>query len=241
MRRAPALCQNSATCNLRAKAVVCDLADSESATFQKLRHSLRYDARQTVFYEGHACLGLYLLCSGKVKLTRSSARGQRQIVRIAEGGELIEKHVFRDGALHEVTCEALEPCHICFIDRQAYLELIRRNSELAIRLIQLLSSELGIRMDQRDLFAFRSRRERLATLLLELGDRFGQKAVKGTLIGINLKREELADMEGLRWKPPSACSARSAKKASSVSTGDPSRCSAGIAWSASPSSERSSR
>ena len=51
-------------------------------------------------------------------------------------------------------------------------------------------------MGQRDLFAFRSGRERLATLLLELGDRFGQKAGKGTLIGINLKREELADMAG---------------------------------------------
>lgn len=100
-------------------------------------------------------------------------------------------------ALHEVTCETLEPCHICFIDRQAYLELIRRNSELAIRLIQLLSSELGIRMDQRDLFALRSGRERLAALLLELGGCFGQKAGKGTLIGIKLKREELADMAGI--------------------------------------------
>lgn len=196
MKRVPALFQNCATCSLRAKTIVCDLADAESATFQKLRHSLQYDARQTVFYEGHACLGLYLLCSGKVKLTHSSARGQRQIVRNAEGGDLLEKHVFRNGALHEVTCETLEPCHICFIDRQAYLELIRRNSELAIRLIQLLSNELGIRMDQRDLFAFRSGRERLATLLLELGDRFGQKTSKGTLIGINLKREELADMAG---------------------------------------------
>lgn len=197
MRRAPALFQNCAACTQRAKTIVCDLADTELAAFQRLKQSLRYDGHQTVFYEGHPCLGMYLLCSGKVKLTRSSARGQRQIVRIAEGGDLLEKHVFRDGALHEVTCETLEPCHICFIDRQAYLELIRRNSELAIRLIQLLSSELGIRMDQRDLFAFRSGRERLAALLLELGTRFGGKAGKGTLIGVKLKREELADMAGV--------------------------------------------
>lgn len=197
MKRAPTVPQNCANCSLRAKAVLCDLADAESATFQKFRHSLQYKARQTVFYEGHACLGLYLLCSGKVKLTRSAARGQRQIVRIAEGGDLIEKHVFRDEALHEVTCETLEPCQICFIDRRAYLELIRRNSELAIRLIHLLSRELGIRMYQRDLFAFRSGRERLAALLLELGGRFGQKAGKGTLVGITLTREELADMAGV--------------------------------------------
>lgn len=197
MKRVSAVSPDCATCGLRDKAVVCNLADAELAVFQRLKQSLCYDGQQTVFYEGHPCLGMYLLCSGKVKLTRSSSRGQRQIVRIAEGGELLEKHAFRDGALHEVTCETLESCHICFIDRHAYLELIRRDSELAIRLIQMLSLELGIRMDQRDLFAFRSGRERLAALLLELGSRFGEKAGKGTSIGIKLKREELADMAGV--------------------------------------------
>jgi len=142
-------------------------------------------------------LGLYLLCSGLVKLTRSSARGQRQIVRIAEGGELLEKHAFQEGAVHEVTCETLEPCDVCVIDRRAYLELLRRNGELALRLIRLLSSELGVRMDQRDLFAFRTGRERLAALLLDLGHRFGRKADTGTRIGIELKREEVADMAGI--------------------------------------------
>lgn len=197
MKRAPVVSQDCATCGLRSKSVVCDLEGAEFDTFRSLRQSLTYTAGQAVFYEGHPCLGLYLLCSGRVKLTRSSARGQRQIVRIAEGGELLEKHVFQGGATHEMTCEALEPSQVCFIDRQAYLQLVRHNGELAVRLIQLLSSELGIRMDQRDLFAFRSGRERLAALLLELGARFGKKSGAGTLIGIELKREELADMAGI--------------------------------------------
>lgn len=197
MKRALAASQDCATCGLRARSVACDLEGAEFDTFRSLRQSLDYRAGQTVFYEGHPCLGLYLLCSGRVKLTRSSARGQRQIVRIAEGGELLEKHVFQNGAVHEVTCESLEPTQVCFIDRQAYLQLVRRNGELAVRLIQLLSSELGIRMDQRDLFAFRSGRERLAALLLDMGTRFGGKTAKGTLINLELKREELADMAGI--------------------------------------------
>lgn len=197
MKRALAGSQDCAACGLREKSVVCDLKGAEFERFRAFRQSLWYEAGQTVFYEGHPCLGMYLLCSGRVKLTRSSARGQRQIVRIAEGGELLEKHVFQDRAMHEVTCETLVPCHVCFIDRQAYLDLLRRNSELAVRLIRLLSSELGVRMDQRDLFAFRTGRERLAALLLELGNRFGSKSGKGTLVGITLKREELADMAGI--------------------------------------------
>jgi CRP/FNR family transcriptional regulator len=197
MKRIPAVSRDCATCELREQAVVCDLEGAELETFRSIRQSLRYQPGQAVFYEGHPCLGLYLLCSGRVKLTRSSSRGQRQIVRILDAGELIEKHAFRDGALHEVTCEALEPSQVCFIHRQSYLGLLERDNRLAVRLIQLLGSELGVRMDQRDLFAFRSGRERLAALLVELGNRFGEKTGQGLLIGIRLKREELADMAGV--------------------------------------------
>jgi len=197
MKRVSAVSPDCATCGLRDKSVVCDLEGAEFDTFRSIRQSLRYDAGQTVFYEGHPCLGLYLLCSGRVKLTRTSANGQRQIVGILDGGELIEKHAFRNGALHEVTCETLEPAQLCVINREAYLGLLQRNSGLAIRLIDLLSNELGVRMDQRDLLAFRTGRQRLAGLLVELSTRFGRKAGRGTLIGIQLKREEMADMAGV--------------------------------------------
>lgn len=197
MKRKLGAIEDCKTCELRQKSVVCDLAGNDLAEFQKGKHSFHYEANQPVFYEGHACLGLYLLCAGKVKLTRSSARGQRQIVRILEAGQLIEKHAFRDGALHEATCETIEPSQICLIEKEAYLRLIERNPQLAIKLIQLLSCELGMHMDQLDQFTFKTARERLAGLLLELGSRFGGKAGDGVRVGLTLKREEVAEMAGV--------------------------------------------
>jgi len=197
MKRKPCLTENCDTCALRAKAVLCDLEGDDLAEFRTIKHSLDYEPRQTVFYEGHSCLGLYLLCRGKVKLTRSSARGQRQIVRILGPGELIEKHVFGERALHEVTCETLELSQVCVIDKERYLALIHRNPQLAIRLIQLLSNEHGVNMDQLDQFTFKTARERLACLLLELGDRFGGKSADQIQVGLTLKREEVAEMAGI--------------------------------------------
>ncbi len=197
MKRRPCLIENCETCSLRARAILCDLAGGDLAAFQKIKRSLQYEPHQIVFYEGHVCLGLYLLCSGKVKLTRSSARGQRQIVRILDAGEVIEKHAFGDKALHEVTCETIEPSQVCLIEKEPYLDLIRRNSTLALKVIQLLSNELGMHMDQLDQFTFKTARERLAGLLLELGNRFGHKAGEGVLVGITLKREEVAEMAGV--------------------------------------------
>jgi CRP-like cAMP-binding protein len=197
MKRKPCLTENCDTCALRAKAVLCDLEGDDLAEFRKIKHSIDYEPRQTVFYEGHSCLGLYLLCRGKVKLTRSSARGQRQIVRILGPGELIEKHVFGERALHEVTCETLELSQVCIIDKERYLAVIHRNPQLAIKLIQLLSNEHGVNMDQLDQFTFKTARERLACLLLELGDRFGRKSADQIQVGLTLKREEVAEMAGI--------------------------------------------
>jgi CRP/FNR family transcriptional regulator len=177
--------------------VLCDLEGNDLAEFQTIKRSLDYEPHQTVFYEGHVSVGLYLLCAGKVKLTRSSARGQRQIVRILGPGELIEKHAFGERALHEVTCETLEPSQVCAIDKEGYLAVVHGNPQLAIKLIQLLSNEVGVNMDHLDQFTFKTARERLAGLLLELGDRFGRKDDDRVRIGLTLKREEVAEMAGI--------------------------------------------
>ncbi|MDO9116830.1 MAG: Crp/Fnr family transcriptional regulator [Nitrospira sp.] len=197
MKRKPCPIEHCDTCTLRAKVVLCDIEGSDLAEFQKIKRTLDYAPHQTVFYEGHVCLGLYVLCAGKVKLTRSSARGQRQIVRILGPGELIEKHVFGERALHEVTCETLEPSQVCVIDKERYLAVIHGNPQLAIKLIQLLSTEVGVNMDHLDQFTFKTARERLAGLLLELGDRFGKKDDDGVRVGLTLKREEVAEMAGI--------------------------------------------
>jgi CRP-like cAMP-binding protein len=112
-------------------------------------------------------------------------------------GELIEKHAFRENALHEVTCETMDPSQVCIIDKERYLSLIQRNPHLALKLIQLLSNELGMNIDQLDEFTFKTARERLAGLLLEMGQRFGKPGNDGVLIGIALKREEIAEMAGI--------------------------------------------
>jgi len=160
-------------------------------------HVFCYESRQTVFYEGHASLGLYVLCAGRVKLTRTGVSGQRQIVGLLDAGEVIEKHAFKEPALHEVACETLAPSQVCVIEREPYLALVRRNGELAIKIIGLLSSEVVRQMDQMDRFAFLTARQRLAGLLLELDDRFGARRVGVSPVEVALTREEVAALAGV--------------------------------------------
>lgn len=197
MARHTSITSGCGLCELRGGSVLCNLQAADLASLERITHRFHYGPRDTVFYEGHACLGLYLLSAGKVKLTRSSARGQRHIVRIVEPGHLLETHAFRPHATHLATCETLEASQICLIERDGYETLVRRDPQLAINLIQLLSGEVGRQQDDVDAFTFQSARERLAALLLELGRRFGEGAGETLDLRLALKREELAELLGV--------------------------------------------
>lgn len=184
------------TCPARADSLVCRAADIDPPAFRRLVHRFLYQPHQIVFYEGHPCLGIYVVCAGKVKLTSSSSRGHRRIVRLVGAGELIECNGFCDGVAHEVTCETLEPSRICLINRQGYLELLEKNPALAVELLQLVSRQLVQTTMSGERIPFCKTRERLASLLLNLGQRFGHRASDGIALGIRLTREELAELIG---------------------------------------------
>lgn len=184
-------------CHLRTASDLCDLGGADTAAFERMRRTVLYGPGQYVFYEGHATLGLYVLCAGRVKLTRSTARGHQRLVAIVDPGMMIERHAFQDGAVHEVTCQALEPSQVCVIDRDQYLGLLARQGALAVNVIKLLSRQMRVTLEEVDQFAFLSSRERLARLLLELARRYGEERPNGCTIMLSLKREELAQMAAM--------------------------------------------
>lgn len=185
------LCPNRTTSDL------CDLDGQASEDFEKIKWSVVYQPGQFVFYEGHAVLGLYILCSGRAKLIRGTDRGQQRLIEIVDPGKLIEKHSFQDGAVHQSTCEVIEPSQICIVDRSQYLNLLEQHGDFAVRIIKLLSHEMGLSLNETDQLAFASARERVATLLLELVERYGEPVQDGVRISLQLKREELAQMAAM--------------------------------------------
>jgi CRP/FNR family transcriptional regulator len=181
---------------VRSSSLVCHALETDPAVFSRLIHRFVYEARQVVFYEGHPCLGLYVLCAGRVKLTSSSPTGHRRIIRLVSAGELIERAGFCAGMAHDATCETLEPSQVCLIDRQGYLGLLEKTPKLAVELLQLASRGPGPARLSDDRFAFCRAPERFATLLLDLGKRFGRQTPDGIVIGVRLSREELAELVG---------------------------------------------
>ena len=184
-------------CPFRTSSLVCRTGETDPVAFQQSLHRFQYQSQQIVFYQGHESLGLYVLCSGKVKLTSSSKRGHQRNLSILGAGELIERSGFCEGIVHSVTCETLEPSQICLIERQPYLDLLEKNPSQAIELLQLVSAEVHHQKIALGHLPFCKTDERLAAVLLDLGNRFGKQGPEGIILELHLSREELAELAGV--------------------------------------------
>lgn len=181
-------------CPHRESSDICEIVPPSEESLGLVKRRVMYQPGQQVFYEGHVALGLYILCQGRVKLTRLNRKGQQRLVGILGSGDLLEKQAFQEQPVHQVTCEVLEPSQVCLLDRTNFLAFLKDHGDAAVKLIQVLSKEMTEVVSAADQFAFTPARERLARLLVELSERFGQKEDKGMRIILKLKREDLAQM-----------------------------------------------
>jgi CRP/FNR family transcriptional regulator len=183
-------------CPYRKDSVFSDLAEPRLEDLCGLKLVTHYRKDQRIFYESEPNLGLHILCSGKVKLSRSSKMGRKRILAIAGPcGLLEEKDLFRTER-HTVTAEAMEDCVVCFVKRDEFLGFLQDNPPVALRMIERLAGELEEAEEHIQSLLTMDVKRRLADLLLRLADRYGRTSPEGRLIDVALTREELSEMIG---------------------------------------------
>lgn len=183
-------------CTSRSLGLFCQLSEQDQEMCNKHKTTNLYKSGQILFYEGNRPFGVYCVFSGKVKLYKTGFNGRLQIVRLAGVGDLLGYRSMLSEEPYSATAEAMEDAMVCFIDRATFFELMRRNTKLAMEMMKKLCRELKSAEDHVLDVAQKSTRERLAGLLLTLKETYGKPCADGTEIGIELSREEMAEMIG---------------------------------------------
>jgi CRP-like cAMP-binding protein len=183
-------------CPHRSESVFADLAEERLDQFCRFKLVNHYKKDQRIFYEGEPNLGLFILCSGMIKLSRSSRFGRRQIVSIADPcGLLEEKDLFLSDR-HTVSAEAMEDSVVCFVKKESLLDFLNLNPQVSLRVIEQLAKELERAEEKIQALTAMDAKRRLANLLLKLADRYGKEAPEGRRIEVSLTREEIAELMG---------------------------------------------
>lgn len=163
--------------------------------FENARLSTIYPRGAILFAEGEPAEGIYELCSGRAKVSVTSSEGKKVILFIARPGDLLGINSVMNGVNHEVTVEALDRSQVDFISRTDFLNLLDRSKPARGRVCLALGKELSEVVDRvRSLLLSQSSEGKLARLLLEWCDDFGQLTSQGVRINHGLTQEEIAQM-----------------------------------------------
>src|SRR5690349_14700648 len=113
----------------------------------RVARSRIYPRGAVVFHEGTLARGVYVLSSGRAKISISSADGKKLIMRIAGGGDVLGLYAGLTGKPFEATAEMLEGGRVDFISRQDLLNLIGRQSTPGFDLVEMFSRQFSELVD----------------------------------------------------------------------------------------------
>ena len=190
------LTEDCLLCKLRHNGFFCDLPKPTLDELEKVKYASAYPQAAVLFVEGQVSRGVYLICSGRVKLSTTSRDGKTLILRIAEPGEVLGLHATVSGKPYELTAETLQPCQLDFIRREDFLRFLQQHADACLNAARHLSQNCQRAYETiRSLGLSHSVAEKLARLLLEWSSD-GDITKEGIRIKISLTHEEIAQLIG---------------------------------------------
>jgi CRP/FNR family transcriptional regulator, cyclic AMP receptor protein len=187
---------NCISCKLKREECFCNLSGAVLKAFSAISHQTTFPPEATLFVEGQTPRGVFLLCSGRVKLSTSSRDGKVLILKMAGPGEMLGLSAVISGGEYELTAETATPCQVNYVAREPLLDLLQRHGEAGLRSAQALSREFqAAYRDIHDLILARSSAGKLAKLLLSWTPPSGNNG-KEVRVSSGLTHEEMAQMIG---------------------------------------------
>jgi CRP/FNR family cyclic AMP-dependent transcriptional regulator len=188
--------ENCLICKLRHSGFFCDLPKSSLEELERIKYASAYPQGAILFVEGQTPRGVYIVCSGRVKLSTTSRDGKTLILRIAAAGEVLGLHATVSGKAYELTAETLQPCQLDFVRREDFLRFLENHGDACLHAAQHLSQNCQSAYELiRSLGLSHSVSEKLARLLLEWASD-GEQTKEGIRIKVSLTHEEIAQLIG---------------------------------------------
>lgn len=187
-----------------------------------------YKRNESIFLEGDAADGFYIVATGKVKIFKTSMDGKEQILHIyGPGNPFGEVPVFSGGKF-PANAQALAKSRILFLPRNRFVKLITDNPSLSMNMLAELSMRLRQFTIQIENLSLKEVPARLASYLIysaeeeehenkvslniskgqlasllgtipETLSRIFAKMTAQNLINVNGREIELVDREGLEY------------------------------------------
>lgn len=156
--------------------------------------SLTIKKGSSIFEEGDIVNGVFCVTTGACKLSKLSANGKDQIIKLVKAGEILGQRSLISDEPANLSAVALEDMEVCFIPKSEVMNMFDNNNKFSMNVMKSICGDLKEASDHVVSIAQKTVRERLAENLVYLEETFGKN--EDDSLRIQLSREELAGMIG---------------------------------------------
>jgi CRP/FNR family transcriptional regulator len=160
--RRSAIINTLRSCQLFAGLPLPDLENIASCTVTKSLEKNDY-----LFHEGDAAQGFYVVQRGAVNVHRVTAAGKEQVIHIFRTGDSFAEVALASAAGYPADARAQEASLVLMIQKEGMLSLLKRQPQLALRMLGSMSSHLRVLVGQIEDLTVRDVQTRLANWLVK--------------------------------------------------------------------------
>ena len=178
--------------SLNSKGIFAEMPEDLIGELNKIAVKQVYEKGEMIFYEGDKSIGFYQLLSGKIKIYKLSPEGKEQIFQFIRPGETFGEVVVFSGKTFPAHAEAVQPSRALLFPRKDFIEMIRRNPDLALIMLAILSERLRHFTVQVENLSLKEVPSRLASYLLYLS----REGAAQDTVTLDISKGQLANLLG---------------------------------------------
>lgn len=141
------------------------MADLEKVAAVSVIKSL--DKGEYLFREGEQSHGFYVVQSGSVNVHRVNALGKEQVIHVFRGGDSFGEATLASPRGCHADARAVQSSQVVLIQKDEVLDLLKRQPELALRMLGSMSNHLRVLVGQLEDLTLKDVETRLANWLVK--------------------------------------------------------------------------
>lgn len=155
-----------------------------------------FHKHEFVVREGDPGGTFYIILDGSVAVTRIASDGRETILSILKVSDFFGEMSLFDSSLRSASIKTLTDVTVGVIEEKDFIDMLDRSPKIGRYLVIALSQRLRAANQLIAATTSQDIRARLASLLLNLTQSFGEKVENGTKITLRLTNQEMANMIG---------------------------------------------
>ncbi len=176
------------------------LSSLSRAELEKLTEEVMirdYKKGDRIFRRGDKADGLFIVCSGKMKITKSLSDGKEQILYIYSPGDFIGAFNLLKADRFEFDATAIEPTQMSILKKGSFDAIILKNPEMTLKVLEKAYDRINSIESLVERLSIGNSDAKVASMLLSLVKEFGKETSEGILLDLTMNREEMASLAGI--------------------------------------------